>query len=88
MDDEILKKAMKLTGESKKGACHSEGVQGVHQAEPAGKSLLDATEWALVGRWKMDFPGGSRPKEAAQIKKWFDHIPYLTNDQKLCRKVF
>jgi predicted nucleic acid-binding protein len=31
--------------------------------------------------------GGARPKEAAQIKKWFDHIPYLTNDQKLWRKV-
>jgi hypothetical protein len=40
-----------------------------------------------VGWWKIEFASGTSPKKAAQIKKWFVHIQYLANDQKLCRMV-
>lgn len=53
----------------------------------AVKGLLDAFEGALCGPVEMEFLGGARPKEAAAIRTWFDVIPYLTNDQKLWRKV-
>lgn len=53
----------------------------------AVKGLLDSFEGALCGPVEMEFLGGARPAEVAAIKGWFDIIPYITNDQKIWRKV-
>ncbi len=53
----------------------------------AVKGLLDAFEGVLCGPVEMEFLGGARTNEIGEIKAWFDLIPYLTNDQKIWRKV-
>jgi predicted nucleic acid-binding protein len=53
----------------------------------AVKGLLDAFEGVLCGPVEMEFLGGARPSEMKNIQGWFNIIPYLTNDQKIWRKV-
>ena len=50
------------------------------------KGLLDAFDAALCGPVEMEFFGGARPHEIAEIKAAFDIMPYVRNDQKIWRK--
>ena len=50
------------------------------------KGLLDAYEGGLCGAVEMEFFGGMRGKEAAQLLPFFDLIPYIKNDQKIWRR--
>lgn len=61
--------------------------EGDLQVKLAVKALLDEYEATLCGPVEMEFLGGARPRERERIKKWFDIVPYLPNDQKLWRKV-
>ena len=60
---------------------------GKIEVKLAVKGLLDAFEGALCGPVEMEFLGGARPSEMEAIRSWFNIIPYLTNDQKIWRKV-
>ena len=60
---------------------------GKLEVKLAVKGLLDAFEGALCGPVEMEFLGGARPSEMKAIQSWFNIIPYLSNDQKIWRKV-
>lgn len=55
------------------------------QVKLAVKALLDEYEATLCGPVEMEFLGGARPNERDRIQRWFDIVPYLSNDQKLWR---
>ncbi|MEO0416026.1 MAG: PIN domain-containing protein [Verrucomicrobiota bacterium] len=55
-------------------------------AKLAVKALIDEFEATLCGPVEMEFLGGARPHEKAEIAEAFDIMPYVTNDQKLWRK--
>lgn len=59
---------------------------GKLQVKLAVKALLEEYEATLCGPVEMEFLGGAYAREREKLKKWFDVIPYLPNDQKLWRK--
>ena len=59
---------------------------GKLEVKLAVKALLDEYEATLCGPVEMEFLGGAKAREREKLKKWFDVIPYLPNDQKLWRK--
>ncbi len=60
---------------------------GKLEVKLAVKGLLEAFEGGLCGPVEMEFLGGARPSEMKRIQSWFNIIPYLSNDQKIWRKV-
>ncbi len=52
----------------------------------AVRGLLDEFEATLCGPVELEFLGGAREHEREKIQKWFNILPYATNDQKLWRK--
>lgn len=61
-----------------------------HDGDPtvklAVRGLLDEFEATLCGPVELEFLGGSHVHERDKIQRWFNILPYASNDQKVWRK--